>query len=348
MLTAVGRLTVDRAYFACAACGQGDFGADRVLGIQGYLTVGARRMACLAGLRDSFARAEKLLTELAGWELDDETIRRLCHREAGRASAGRGERATAERFAAAAGDWELQIDAGKVNTQEGWRDVKAAVAARRGRAAPTGAAGWDQRDLPAPSIRSVIAAVEEASAFGGRCAAEMLRLGLADPTRLSVSGDGAEWIWNLSGRHFPGAAENLDVFHGAEHVAEAARRVFGEGTAEARAEAERGRTRLLEDGYCGVLEWVAALGGRIPAGGDGAALGEALNYFAGHRGRLNYALRLLRGQSIGSGLVEGSIKQLLNRRLKQTGARWKAAHVGPFVELCALVDGPEWNSLWNN
>ena len=90
------------------------------------------------------------------------------------------------------------------------------------------------------------------------------------------------------------------------------------------------------------------MGGRLPAGGDGAALGEALNYFAGHQGRLKYALRLRRGQSIGSGLMDGSIKQLVNRRLKQTGTRWKMAHVGPLVELHALADGPEWNAYWNN
>jgi hypothetical protein len=341
-------VAVRRAYFACAACGQGDFGADRVLGIDGYLTPGARRMACLAGVRESFARAEALLAELAGWELDDEAIRRLCHAEAARAAAARDERATAEAFAAAAGDLELQIDAGKVNTTEGWRDVKAAVFARRERGAPADAAAWDQRDLPAPAVRSAVAAVEEASAFGERCAAEARRLGLTDPTALSVSGDGAEWIWNLSARRFPGAAENLDVYHGAERLAGAARRVFGEGAAEARAEAARGRTRLLEDGYWGVVEWVGELGGRLPAGGDGAALGEALNYFAGHQGRLNYALRLRRGQSIGSGMVEGSIKQLLNRRMKQTGARWRVAHVGPFVELRALADGPEWDAYWKN
>ena len=339
---------MDRRYFSCPACGQGDFGGDRVPGLEGYLTAAARRMACLAGVRQSFARGEALLAELAGWDLDDETIRRLCHAEAARAAAGRGERATAEAFADAPGDWELRIDAGKVNTQEGWRDVKAAVYARRERAAPADAAGWDQRDLPAPSIRSVIAAVEEASAFGERCAAEARRLGLEDPTLLSVSGDGAAWIWNQSGRHFPGASENPDVFHGAEHVAGAARRLFGEGTAEARARAVRGRTRLLEDGYWGVAEWVGELGGRAPAGGDGAALGEALNYFAGHQGRLNYALRLRRGQSIGSGLIEGTIKQVVNRRLKQTGARWKVGHVGPLVELCALADGPEWQAYWKN
>ena len=229
-----------RRYFTCPACGQGDFGADRVLGLDGYLTAAARRMACLAGVQQSFAQAETLLTELARWELDDETIRRLCHQEAARATARREERATAEAFAAAPGDRELHIDAGKVNTQEGWRDVKVAVFACRERGEPAEASAWDKRDLPAPSVRSVIAAVEEASAFGERCAAEARRLGLTDPTQLNVSGDGAEWIWNLSARHFPGASENLDIHHGAEHVAEAARRVFGEGTAEARSEAERG------------------------------------------------------------------------------------------------------------
>jgi len=341
-------VAVHRRYFACPACGQGDFGADRVLGLDGYLTTAARRMACLAGVQQSFARAEALLAELSGWELDDETMRRLCHAEAARAAATRPQRATAEAFAAAPGDRELQIDAGKVNTQEGWRDVKVAVFACRERGAPAEAATWDRRDLPAPSVRSVIAAVEEASRFGARCAAEACRLGLTEPSALSVSGDGAEWIWNLSGRHFPGASENLDIQHGAGHLAEAARRVLGEGTAAARAEAERGRLRLLQDGFWGVTEWVGELGARLPAGGDGAALAEVLNYFAAHQGRVNYAARLRRGQSIGSGLIEGSIKQLVNRRLKQTGARWKAEHVGPLVELGALANSPEWDAHWNN
>jgi hypothetical protein len=338
---------VARRYYSCPLCKQGDFGGDRLLGLDGYLSDGARRMACLAGVRQAFARAEQLLGELAGWQLDDETIRRLCHTEAAHARARRGERATAEAFAAAGGDREVQIDAGKVNTAAGWRDVKVAVFACRTRAAPAEAAGWDQRDLPGPSVRAVIAAVEEASAFGDRCAAEAGRLGLSQPSVLTVLGDGAEWIWNLSARHFPGAAENLDVYHGIEHLAEAARRVFGEATTAAHEQTQRGRTRLLEDGYAGVLEWVGEIGGQIPVGGDGAALGSLLNYFAGHQQRVRYALRLRRGQSIGSGLVEGSIKQLLNRRMKQTGARWKEAHVGPFVELGDLANSPEWDAYWN-
>jgi hypothetical protein len=346
-LTAVGLIDVQRCYFACTICNQGEFAADRILGIEGYVTMGAQRMACLAGLQQSFAQAEQLLSELAGWKLDDETIRRLCHRTADKAHAERDKRATAETFAQADGDLELHIDAGKVNTLQGWRDVKVAVFARRERGEAATTAQWDERSLPAPGVRSVIAAIEEASLFGKRCVKEADRLGLHDNAKLSVLGDGAEWIWNLSGRHFPGAAELLDVFHGREHVATAAKRVFGEGSQETTRHLEHGQQRLLEDGYWGVTEWIGELSGQIPVGGDGAALGGVMNYFAGHQERLNYALRLRRGQSIGSGLVEGSIKQLINLRMKRTGARWKVEHVGTFVELRALAVGPEWNAFWS-
>jgi hypothetical protein len=302
-------------------------------------------MACLLGVQRSFEKAEVALLEVAGWDLDDNTIRQLCHSTAARAGSTREHRATAEVFARAEGDLELQIDAGKVNTLEGWRDVEVAVLARREPGQPITPSEWDERDLPAPSVRSVVAAVEEAEAFGERCAAEARRLGLTDAKRISVLGDGAEWIWNLAERRFSGASQCLDFWHGAGHLGDGARAVFGAG-GEAEAELGRGKGRLLEDGYWGVTEWVGELAAKVPAGGDGAALGAVLNYFAGHRSRVNYASRLRRGQSIGSGLVEGSIKQLLNVRLKQTGARWKVEHVAPLVELGALAAGSEWEAFW--
>jgi hypothetical protein len=349
-LTAVGPVIVRRTYFACPTCGQGDFGADRVLGIDGYVTAAACRMACLVGVQQSFAKAQRTLAEVAGWQLDDNTLRKLCHATAARATAGRAERATADTFAQAQADAqasvdvELQLDAGKANTREGWRDVKVAVFACRERGVPTTVADWDERELPAPGVRTVVAAVEEASVFGERCAQEATRLEL-DLATLSVRGDGAEWLWNLRQQHFPESDQLLDFWHGAEHLAAAAQAVCDAAGGEADRLTNRGKIRLLEDGYWGVTEWVGEVAA-VAQGGDGAALGEVLNYFCGHQERLQYALHLRRGQSLGSGLVEGTIKQLLNKRVKQTGARWKVEHVGPFVELGALAAGPEWQAFW--
>jgi hypothetical protein len=206
-------------------------------------------MVCLLGVQRSFAKAELALSEVAGWDLDDNTIRRLCHATAARAASG-GRPATAAAFARAEGAPELQIDAGKVNTTVGWGDVKVAVVARREPGEPTTPSVWDERDLPATAARSVVAAVEEAAAFGGRCAAEAARLGLDDPGRLDVLGDGAEWIWDLAERHFPGASQCLDFWHASAYLGDGAKAVFGAG-AEAEAARDRGREKLLEDGYWG-------------------------------------------------------------------------------------------------
>jgi hypothetical protein len=44
--------------------------------------------------------------------------------------------------------------------------------------------------------------------------------------------------------------------------------------------------------------------------------------------------------------VGGTIEQVVNRGLKQTGAKWKVDPVGPLVGLAALVDTPDGNALW--
>ena len=101
---------------------------------------------------------------------------------------------------------------------------------------------------------------------------------------------------------------------------------------------DEARGKMIGDGYWGVCEAVAGLGAdAATAARLGPAGAEALNYFAGHQGRMGYALRLRRGQAIGSGLVEGSIKELVNLRMKRGGARWLPEHVGPFVELMAMA-----------
>jgi hypothetical protein len=355
VLTAVGAIDLGRSHGYCYDCAQPQFPADRLLGIDGWLTCRARSMADRAGIHDPFRQAELLLRELAGWSISAETIRRYCHQDAARARKGRGERqALPEQFQQAQSqERELHIDAGKVNTPEGWRDVKVAVFACRERGEPATSQDYEQRDLPQPTVRSVVAEVEEAQDFGLRCQDETVRLGVLSAVEgvlvlvagLSALGDGAEWIWNLAGQIFAGAAQALDVYHGCEQMAKVGRAALGEDGLKGWL--DEARVKLVGDGYAGVCEVIAELSAdpetcqRL-----GTTAAEVLNYFCGHQDRLGYALRLRRGQVIGSGLVEGTIKQRVNLRLKRSGARWLPEHVGPFVELLALADGPEWSEFW--
>ena len=358
-MTALGPIPATRYHGRCRACHRVSRPADRVIGLNGWLTRRARRMVCRAGLDRArrwvctvgldrpFRQAEGLLQELSGWSVDAETVRRITHEEASAACQGRPEReALPVAFETALGDPELHIDAGKVNTRDGWKDVKVAVFAVRERGDASTSEDIGGRDLPAPSVRSVIAAVEEIGRFEVRCKTEADRLNLTAMKKLSVLGDGAEWIWNAADRQFAGATQVLDVYHAAEHLATAGRAAFGEGP-EFQTWFESARQQLLGDGYLGACDALGRpLSDPIASERMAAAAGSELNYFAGHRERMNYAVRLHRGQSIGSGLVEGTIKELVNLRMKRTGARWQAGRVGRFIELLALSKTVEWEEHW--
>lgn len=310
------------------------------------MTDAARRMAVFAGVRDSFAHAESALRELCGWDLDDDTIRTLTHAAARRATATRDERGDDERFEQAEGVVEVAIDAGKVNTDTGWRDVKVAVFCKRKVGEPASLSDWEKRELPTPSVRTVVAAIEESDRFVGRVRTESDRLGTTRASDVTVLADGAEWIWNVGAEVLPQAVGVLDAFHAIEHIATAVKAVWGTDTTGTADRIATGRVALLGEGKTGIERWIADRFGELPAGVSGDPLIDLAGYLAKHPTRLGYATRLAEGRSIGSGLIEGSIKQLVNRRLKQTGAKWKVANVGPLVELAALIDTPDWSALW--
>lgn len=319
---------------------------DGPLGIDGSLTRQARRMVTFAGGQQSFARAEAALRELCGWSVSDETARLACYDEAVRIDRwlDTDERAY-EGFLKAAGEVELQIDAAKVNTLGGWRDMKIGAYAKRPPGEPATPERWAERDLPGPAARVAFARVEEAEGFGRRVGDWASRLGVGGP-EVSVLGDGAEWIWNLSEAHVPGARHCLDIYHASEHLSDAAKAVFGDGAGAAGDWLGAARGRLLADGWWGLCEQV---GQTLDEYGEAAreAMEDLLGYFSKHTERLGYCGRLYAGRSIGSGLIEGAAKNLVGKRLKQTAARWRLENVQKMAVLCSCTYSDAWAAYWN-
>jgi hypothetical protein len=346
-MTALGGADLLRTYFACDGCGQGGAHVDRFLGLERFLTHQAARLVSLAGGQHAFAPAARLLEACCGWAVSDETIRRACQDEAGRMADFRVTAPTiGAAFAAAAGDVEFQIDAAKVHTTGGWRDMKIGIFARRQRGEKATPTQWDSRTLPPPTARAAFAAIEGIETFAPRIGPWAARLGITEMATISVLGDGAAWIWNAASEQLPGCVQVLDIYHAAEHIADAAKGLFGEGTPAAATWLEGGRQLLLSDGWAGLCDHL----GTTLAADNGlaghAALDEMTGYFAAQTGRLNYCHRLYTGQSIGSGMVEGAAKNLIGRRLKQTGARWLVGNANAMAELCSLSYSDHWDLYW--
>jgi hypothetical protein len=343
-VTAAGRVVAGRRSLRCGGCGATAYPADDRIGLDGFLSPGATRLACLAAASWSFGVAAERLDEMAGVRLDDETIRRHVHRAAGPIPRRR-EGAPPTALAEAGGDVEFLADGVMVPGRGGWRELKLAAFQARPRGEPAGAGEWADRELPAPTASVAYAMIAEAESFSARWRPWARGLGIDPDGELTVLADGAAWIWAAAGAHFPAAAQVLDIFHASHYIAAAAAGLHGEGTEAAAGWLDRGRAALLADGWHGLLDHVGAepAVGRTASGQ--AALDGMIAYFAKHTDRLGYFGRLRSGRSIGSGAVEGLARRM-GRRLKVPGRGWCAGNLDGMAALVATVDTPEWDSLW--
>jgi hypothetical protein len=324
-------------YLVCPRCRAGCHPLDSRLGVTGFVSPHAQRLLCLAGASWSFERASANLKEFCGLSACDNTIRAACQAHGGAMRDWqRDDPKAGEQFRSAGGDVEFQTDGTMVNTTAGWREMRLSIFAKRARGKPASGRGdWEQRGLPAPHARVIQAGIRTGDQLGPGWRRMAARLGLRDAGAVTVIADGAKWIWAQAAAHLPGAAGVLDVYHATEHLWAAGKAVLGEGAAGCRAWVEGRRGTLLRGGASGLLAEMA-----------GAEWSDWRGYFEPHVDHTAYAARLAEGRSIGSGLVEGSCKQVVGRRLKQTGARWKVRRVERMATLCAVQAGDQWDAYW--
>lgn len=339
-------MVLNRRSLRCAQCGLTAYPFDVQVGLEGFLSPQATRLACLAAATWSFDIASDRLEELAGLRIDDETIRRHCHRAAEKLSERRDLAPPKDAFQAAQGEVEFLTDGVMTPTREGWRELKLAVYMKRLSGEPAEADDWARRDLPSPTISVAYAAVTDSETFSAHWAPRAKGLGIDPSGPLTVLGDGAEWIWKAAPVQFPAGAQVLDIFHASQHIAATAAALYGEGSVDAKAWTDQGRRALIADGWPGLLDHVGTRPSEGRTAHGQAGIDDLIGYFAKHTGRVGYYGRLRSGQSIGSGGVE-SLARRMGRRLKTPGKGWHIKNVDGMATLIASAETKEWDSLWS-
>lgn len=348
-MTAAGEIRLSRVYFQCVKKCEGSFVADDRLGVGGRYSVATERLACLAAGSWSHQVASDRLEELCGLRICANTIREIVQKHGAAMNAWQNSDPEACRdFRDTAGQTEFTTDGTSVNTLEGWREMKIGIFARRELGQPATPDEWASRDLPAPSASVAFGAIEGSDRFGRRWKQWVRRLGILDTSNVTVLADGAKWIWEEQLNHLPGASGVLDVFHAVQHIAETSRGLFGAGTDKASAWLEDGRMRLIREGGSGICSFIDETRKPLRSKTKRGSLDALKSYLASHADHLNYAQRLKSGRSIGSGQVEGACKNMIGRRLKQTGARWRVRRVNRMAGLCANLYSKQWDQYWNS
>jgi hypothetical protein len=302
----------------------------------------------------SYELAADNLAELAGVRLSDTTIGKIAKETAEKIATKMDDNpAFKNAFQKAKGNSEFYMDGTFVpilnadGTRE-WREMKVAAFVKRLFAKSALPLEWASRPLPKPSVVYAFAAIENKDEFQERCNKERRRLGIGNVS--SALGDGAKWIWNIVREVFGKTEECLDIFHALEHVSECGKVLYGEGESFT-SWLDKMRLVLLSEGFAGMERELSLLEKELQDDSKKShreSVCSLLEYLRGHAERLHYAERLSKGQPIGSGLIEGACKNLVGRRMKQTGAAWRVERANKMALVCSLLYADQWKNAWKN
>jgi len=177
--------------------------------------------------------------------------------------------------------------------------------------------------------------------------AEDIRL-LAAQEIVAVT-DGVLWIDALVKDYLPGDKTTaiLDFYHAAEHVHQARREVYGEGSPEGQSWSGRIIQEMLECRFDDWWQLVVEERARVRSAGKRKALDALMGYLLSRREKLEYARFRAMGLKIGSGPTESGCKSE-SRRLKGVGMRWAPKNAEAMLALESLHQSNQWKTYWNS
>lgn len=162
--------------------------------------------------------------------------------------------------------------------------------------------------------------------------------------------DGSEHILERQRRFFPEAIACLDWCHAAEYLWRACSAFHPEGSAKLQNVASRLKSRMLDGDVDGVISTLEDKLARIPKTGPGNKgkrdrLSGAIKYLSKNRKRLRYAELRAAGLPIGSGVVEGTVRNLVRQRLDCSGMRWGLDRCEHVLHLRCLFLNGQWDEF---
>ena len=229
----------------------------------------------------------------------------------------------------------VSLDGGKMHIRgEGWKEFKAGtvfdVVVTPELDPETG--DWvDQVHGVNMAYRAVLGTVDE---FAPALWALAVERQVPQAANVSVTADGADWIWNLADDYFPDSVQIVDWYHATEYLAHAAEALYPNDP-----EAAQGWQQARRDDlYLGQIH-------KIIEPLERAGLTAQAEYFRKHTRRMQYQEFHEQGYPIGSGTVESGIKRF-KHRLSGPGMRWSRPAAERMLVLRAAIMSGTFDELW--
>ena len=346
LLTVLGSVCIERPYYVCSHCHQGQSPRDQELDVAGTeYSPGVRRMMAVVGSETSFDHGRQQLELLAGLEVTTKAVER-------QAEAIGGDIAAEEQTQI---DRAVQLELPEIlgpavpvlyieMDGTGVPVVAAETVGCSGRTPGepartrevklgcvfTQTTVDDQgRPLRDEASTSYTGAIETAEEFGRRLYTEAWRRGWSRAKKKVVIGDGAVWIWNLADQHFPGAIQIVDLYHARQHLWELSAQLF---PTDQRQRWAGKLQRWLDQGR---VEQIGKTLRAFPSPSPqlGHLLATVADYFQRNAERMRYPQFRAQGWFVGSGVVEAGCKTVVADRRKRSGMFWSVPGANAILAL---------------
>ena len=203
----------------------------------------------------------------------------------------------------------------------------------------------DEKGRPVRDSHSTtyIGGIVTADKFGDRLEAEAIRRGLWNAETVVVLGDGAVWVRNLVEQHFYGAIHIVDFYHAKEHLHKLLQLLFV--TQEKLKEQESIWVKWFDDGN---IEEIIITAKQLSQNQTSKEIEKEIGYFNENIDRMRYSEYRKKGLFVGSGVIEAGCKNIVGKRLKQSGMRWSVKGANSIIFLRCLDLSGRFDDYWEN
>jgi hypothetical protein len=149
---------------------------------------------------------------------------------------------------------------------------------------------------------------------------------------------------------FPDAIHTLDVFHATEYLWSAGRSLYREGSDALADWANDQRQRFYNGEIEGVIDDLREVLAKVPKTGPGnkgkrGRLEATINYFAKRIHMMNYGELMEQDLEIGSGAIEGAVRQVVSQRFDCGGMRWIRERAEALLQLRCIEINEDWDDF---
>lgn len=202
---------------------------------------------------------------------------------------------------------------------------------------------WDnERGEP---VSRFVGRFDNSATFGWHVWLEACRCGLRQAEEVVYLGDGAGWIRTEHDRHFGRATFIIDWYHASEHLWDCGKKLFGEGTQQTTEWVDE-RLSWLEEGHTRRLLDNLRQAAKRYRGDKKKAIKGLYDYIETNEQAMRYDVFRAKGYDIGSGAVEGACKNVVGKRLKQSGMIWTRTGSSSVLALRITWLNDRWEHLW--